>query len=435
MTRPRVLICPFCGETQPETDRCRACRSGLDRAARRRLANSMGPWFVRDEDRPFVPGISYEALVGAVERGEIDRFTIVRGPTTRQLWTIAKRVPGLAHLLGWCHGCGTTVDADDHGCYACGARFGALVDRNFLGVPDRRPVRDGDDGELVADDQEDLTGQLGEDRSVGDGGLPTETEAAAAGSAAPAPAARAAGAQVADSPRPAPDRISAFAADHELMDITHLDDEPDAPWPVPRPAAAPVAPRPGSASGPVAEAAPIPRVRRRTSRGPGTMSMVIAGGAVLSLVVAIGLTVLGNAGDPGGAETSPAADDGRPLAEDSAAPTADHAEAGDGVAPGDEPASGDAAALAESGAAAAPGPVDPAVRRAPLLEDARTLSAPAAVQSRSVADRITDYELALSVLAELAADEGFDGEAAGLPALIESTGRALERLRLKTFYP
>jgi hypothetical protein len=75
-----------------------------------------------------------------VDRGIVTRTTVVRGPTTRQFWTVARRVPGLAHRLGYCHACDARVDAGDEGCHACGAAFSVYFDRNDLGLPDIRPL-------------------------------------------------------------------------------------------------------------------------------------------------------------------------------------------------------------------------------------------------------------------------------------------------------
>jgi hypothetical protein len=108
--------------------------------SRQATHNEMGPWYIRSELRPFQPGCSYETLVKLVERGQIDKHTIIRGPTTKQFWTIAKRVPGVAHLLGYCHNCDTAVNVGDHGCHVCGVPFGAYLDRNYLGLPDIKPL-------------------------------------------------------------------------------------------------------------------------------------------------------------------------------------------------------------------------------------------------------------------------------------------------------
>jgi hypothetical protein len=140
MSKTKVIICPYCGDTQPLAERCRSCLGLFEPLSRQATHNAMGPWFVRNVNRLFQPGCSYETLVKMIERGQVLKNTIVRGPTTRQFWTVAKRVPGIAHLLGYCHNCDASVDPGDHGCHACGVPFGAYLDRNFMGLPDIKPL-------------------------------------------------------------------------------------------------------------------------------------------------------------------------------------------------------------------------------------------------------------------------------------------------------
>jgi hypothetical protein len=140
MAKSKALICPYCGDTQPVGERCRACGGLFEPLSRQATHNEMGPWFIRDANRPFQPGCSYETLIKLIERGQVNKFTILRGPTTKQFWTIARRVPGVSHLLGYCHNCDASVDVGDHGCHACGVPFGAYLDRNYLGLPEIRPL-------------------------------------------------------------------------------------------------------------------------------------------------------------------------------------------------------------------------------------------------------------------------------------------------------
>ena len=140
MSKTKLIICPYCGDTQPPGDACRACGGLFEQLSRQATHNQMGPWFVRDEKRPFQPGCSYETLVKLIQRGQVTKYSILRGPTTRQFWTVARHVPGVAHLLGYCHACDAQVDPGDHGCHACGVAFGAYLDRNFLGLPEIRPL-------------------------------------------------------------------------------------------------------------------------------------------------------------------------------------------------------------------------------------------------------------------------------------------------------
>lgn len=139
-TKTKVLICPYCGDTQAATERCRACGGLFEPLSRQASHNAMGPWYVRDEKRPFQPGASYETIVKLIERGIITKYTILRSPTTKQFWTVARRVPGIAHLLGYCHNCDANVGKDDHGCPSCGVPFGAYLDRNYLGLPEVKPL-------------------------------------------------------------------------------------------------------------------------------------------------------------------------------------------------------------------------------------------------------------------------------------------------------
>lgn len=139
MTRTKLVICPYCGETQPVGRCCRVCGGLFEPLSRQATHDAMGPWCVRDSDRPFQPGCSYETLVKLIERGRVTKYSIIRGPTTRQFWTVARHVPGVAHLLGYCHACDGSVDPSDHGCPHCGVPFGAYLDRNYLGLPDIHP--------------------------------------------------------------------------------------------------------------------------------------------------------------------------------------------------------------------------------------------------------------------------------------------------------
>lgn len=140
MPKVKVVICPYCGDTQPSGERCRHCKGLFEPLSRQATHNAMGPWFVRDPNNPFQPGCSYETLVKLIDAGRVSKYTIIRGPTTKQFWTIAKHTPGVAHLLGYCHHCDAAVNRKDLGCPQCGAPFGAYLDRNFLGLPEIKPM-------------------------------------------------------------------------------------------------------------------------------------------------------------------------------------------------------------------------------------------------------------------------------------------------------
>lgn len=134
MAKQRILACPLCGETQYEQSVCKQCGGKLDADGLLLAEASFGPWFIRDEDNPFAPGMTYDLLVEKIGDKKLNRFSLVRGPTTRQLWILAKRVPGIAHLLGRCHRCDEHVDPTSLACHMCDVAFGGYRDRDSLGL-------------------------------------------------------------------------------------------------------------------------------------------------------------------------------------------------------------------------------------------------------------------------------------------------------------
>ncbi len=134
MAKQRILACPLCGETQYEQSVCKQCGGKLDPDGLLLAEASFGPWYIRDEDNPFAPGMTYDLVVQKIEDKALHRFSLVRGPTTRQLWIVAKRVPGIAHLLGRCHKCDEHVDPVSIACSVCGVAFGGYRDRDSLGI-------------------------------------------------------------------------------------------------------------------------------------------------------------------------------------------------------------------------------------------------------------------------------------------------------------
>lgn len=130
----KQLLCPYCGHAQTAAARCAQCGGLFESLSRDATQTTMGPWFVRDVERPFLPGCSYEVLVRQAQSGRLTADTIVRGPTTRQFWTLARHAPGVAHLVGLCHRCGSAVDPLGSSCGSCGSVFVRPTQRNELGL-------------------------------------------------------------------------------------------------------------------------------------------------------------------------------------------------------------------------------------------------------------------------------------------------------------
>ena len=136
----RSLVCPYCGVVTSDTGRCKACSGRFDPLSRQATQNQMGAWSIRDDRLPFRPGCTYETIAKLIEQHKITPETILRGPSTRQFWTLARNTPGVAHLLGMCHSCQTTVETSAFACPSCHASFTIERDRQHLGLGPSRPL-------------------------------------------------------------------------------------------------------------------------------------------------------------------------------------------------------------------------------------------------------------------------------------------------------
>lgn len=128
------ILCPYCGLIQPIAEQCERCRGLFEPLSRQATQNQMGPWQVRSEKHPFGPGCSYEKLKEMVAKGKVTRATVLRGPSTRQFWSLACNTPGVAVLLGECHNCHTSVETDEYLCRTCSAVLTCSTDRQYLGL-------------------------------------------------------------------------------------------------------------------------------------------------------------------------------------------------------------------------------------------------------------------------------------------------------------
>ncbi|XAM00586.1 hypothetical protein OT109_04180 [Phycisphaeraceae bacterium D3-23] len=114
--------------------RCGACGGLFEPLSRQATQLAMGPWFVRDEGKPFMPGFSAEVLKHQVMAGRIKPETPLRGPTTHQFWVPAIRVPGVSRLLGKCHACAVQVAPHAKKCPKCEADLTLPDETDRLGL-------------------------------------------------------------------------------------------------------------------------------------------------------------------------------------------------------------------------------------------------------------------------------------------------------------
>lgn len=130
----KLVLCPYCGHAQFGGERCQACAGLFEPLSRRATQLAMGPWQIRDKNNPFRPGCCYNIIKSMAAAGKIKSTTVMRGPTTRQFWSIARNVPGVSHLIGYCHACGHHVSPSDSKCGECGAVFQQPRERDTLGL-------------------------------------------------------------------------------------------------------------------------------------------------------------------------------------------------------------------------------------------------------------------------------------------------------------
>ncbi len=113
-------LCPFCGSFNAGVGKpCVECAledTDLTRAA---ATQRVGPWFVLQMRNPSAPGVTFETLQALIRRHVVTPRSVVRGPTTGQLWRLASKVRGISREFGQCYDCGEDVERDEMVCPNC----------------------------------------------------------------------------------------------------------------------------------------------------------------------------------------------------------------------------------------------------------------------------------------------------------------------------
>jgi hypothetical protein len=86
---------------------------------RRSTQARLGPWYVLQDRNPAAPGMSFATLLTHVRKGQITSSSIVRGPTTQQMWTFAARTRGLSREFGLCWRCAAEIPPTADLCPDC----------------------------------------------------------------------------------------------------------------------------------------------------------------------------------------------------------------------------------------------------------------------------------------------------------------------------
>ena len=113
--------CPFCGVIRADPQQpCARCTMEDTGATRTATRQRIGPWFVLQARNPSAPGMKFTTLLQLVKKGHVTPRSIVRGPTSQQLWTFAAKLRGLAREFGLCWHCGESVEPTSLTCGHCG---------------------------------------------------------------------------------------------------------------------------------------------------------------------------------------------------------------------------------------------------------------------------------------------------------------------------
>ncbi|NIA21938.1 MAG: hypothetical protein GWP05_08260, partial [Anaerolineaceae bacterium] len=114
------MPCVYCGQVIARgSQRCPQCKTSYSLAVRRASREIEGQWFYLEPRNPSNRGVDFTTMLKLVEKGRLQRDSIVRGPTTHQDWMFAAETPLLSKHLGLCPHCFAPAGQDDQYCPTC----------------------------------------------------------------------------------------------------------------------------------------------------------------------------------------------------------------------------------------------------------------------------------------------------------------------------
>lgn len=126
-------VCPFCGhQTTHGNEPCPRCTMEDSPATRQATKTRIGPWYVLQSRNPAAPGMKYATLLALINKGHVTPRSIVRGPTTHQMWRYAAHVRGISREFGLCFSCGGAIDRGSAICQHCQRSQDAPSDPDVL---------------------------------------------------------------------------------------------------------------------------------------------------------------------------------------------------------------------------------------------------------------------------------------------------------------
>lgn len=114
-------VCPFCGTVaQAATiEVCGRCGMEVSPATRQSTRARVGTWSVLQSRNPSAPGMRFATLLSLIAKGHVTARSVVRGPTSFQLWRFAGQIKGLSRHFGACYACGGKLEKMAETCPHC----------------------------------------------------------------------------------------------------------------------------------------------------------------------------------------------------------------------------------------------------------------------------------------------------------------------------
>lgn len=117
---PVMSVCPFCGAIAEKNEgACSRCKMDNTALTRQATRARVGPWYVMQARNPSAPGMKCSTLLALIRKGQVTPRSVIRGPTTFQLWRFAARVKGISREFGLCYSCGAEVQRTSTFCARC----------------------------------------------------------------------------------------------------------------------------------------------------------------------------------------------------------------------------------------------------------------------------------------------------------------------------
>jgi hypothetical protein len=121
--RTKKHVCPYCGAVtavvEKPTGPCPRCSMEDTPATRAATKARIGPWYVLQTRNPSAPGMKWATLLSLVSKGQVTPRSVVRGPTTHQLWKFAAHIKGLSREFNLCYSCGGEIERTANQCPHC----------------------------------------------------------------------------------------------------------------------------------------------------------------------------------------------------------------------------------------------------------------------------------------------------------------------------